>query len=112
MFIGILIKNELSGELNVLKHALRKLNREDTNINHLEGLLKHELRSYQPSIAAFNPEHNGMCLCPGNKAKLLSLMKNKQISINDLRLYKFENSHSNRCYGDGKDHTAKAKRRM
>ena len=39
-------KIDLSGKLNVLKCALRELNREDTNINHLEGLLKHERRSY------------------------------------------------------------------
>ena len=70
-------KPNKSGELNVLKHALRKLNIENTNINHLEGLMKHELRSYLPSIAEFDPEHNEKYLHPGNtwQLTLLSLMK-------------------------------------
>ena len=44
--------------------------------------MKHELWSYPPLIAEYDPEHNKMYLRPGNKATLLSLMK-KQATIDE-----------------------------
>lgn len=70
-------KNDLTSEIKVLKRALLELNRDATDTDYLEELMKHELRSYPPSICEMDQESHGVYLRTGNKASLLDIMKKR-----------------------------------